>query len=230
MTYTILVLEDDFAINQLLTTQLKTEGYRVVQAYDGEEAITLFNDKIDIALLDIMVPKKTGIDVLNHIRKTSVIPVLFLTAKGEETDKLVALGMGADDYITKPFSVIEVMYRVKAHIRRYYTYNKKNNEQSTEISHGDLILNINDFTVYKNGALLELSVKEFELLQLFMENVGQVFTKHQLYEKVWNEEYYGDDNTVMVHISKLREKIGDNSKSPKYIKTIKGLGYRMEKK
>ncbi|MCT4633016.1 MAG: response regulator transcription factor [Firmicutes bacterium] len=231
MNNTILVMEDDLAINNLLSSQLKNEGFNVIQAFDGEEAIRLFNENIDIAILDIMVPKLDGIQVLTHIRKTSVIPVLFLTAKGEEMDKILALGMGADDYITKPFSMMEVIYRLKAQVRRYYAYNNTANKalEKEILKHGDLELNTKDYTLKKDGISIELSVKEFDLLKLFMQNIGQVFTKHQLYEQVWEDDYFGDDNTIMVHISKLREKIGDSPKNSKYIKTIKGLGYRMEK-
>lgn len=231
MNNTILVMEDDLAINNLLSSQLKNEGFNVIQAFDGEEAIKLFNENIDIAILDIMVPKLDGIQVLTHIRKTSVIPVLFLTAKGEEMDKILALGMGADDYITKPFSMMEVIYRIKAQVRRYYAYNNAANKDLEKeiLKHGDLELNTKDYTLKKDGISIELSVKEFDLLKLFMQNIGQVFTKHQLYEQVWEDDYFGDDNTIMVHISKLREKIGDSPKNSKYIKTIKGLGYRMEK-
>lgn len=225
----ILILEDDFAINQLLANQLKTEGFEVIQSYDGEEALRHFSDSIDLAILDIMVPKLDGVEVMKRIRETSVIPIIFLTAKDEEIDKIMALGLGADDYITKPFSMIEVVYRIKAQVRRYYEYNQNGKKElPTLLIHGDLEMNTKDFTFTKDGRVVELSVKEFEMLSFFMRHVGQVFTKHQLYEQVWGEEFYGDDNTVMVHISKLREKIGDSSKNPKYIKTIKGLGYRME--
>lgn len=229
MSNKILVLEDDFAINQLLSNQLKTEGFEVIQAFDGEEALKKFDQSIDLAILDIMVPKIDGVAVMKKIREESIIPIVFLTAKDDEVDKIMALGLGADDYITKPFSMIEVVYRIKAQIRRYYEYNQnKQKDVPKLIIHGDLQLNTKDFTFMKNETIIDLSVKEFELLSLFMRHVGQVFTKHQLYEHVWGEEFYGDDNTVMVHISKLREKIGDSSKNPIYIKTIKGLGYRME--
>jgi len=169
MSNTILVLEDDFAINQLLSTQLKNEGYKVIQAFDGEEAIEVFNNQIDLALLDIMVPKKDGVAVLQHIRKISVIPVIFLTAKGEETDKLIALGLGADDYVTKPFSVMEVMYRVKAQLRRHFTYNKKEVVDHEELVHDDLRINLKTFTLLKAGRPVELSVKEFELLSSILD-------------------------------------------------------------
>lgn len=229
MNNTILILEDDFAINQLLSNQLKKEGYEVIQAFDGEEALSKFSSTIDLAILDIMVPKKDGLSVLNEIRKISKIPILFLTAKVEEIDKVLALGLGADDYITKPFSTVEVVYRVKAHLRRYYEYNLDKEASPDILVHGDLELDMKSFTFKKNGEIVDLGVKEFELLSFFLTHVGQVFTKHQLYEKVWADEFHGDDNTVMVHISKLREKIGDTPKNSKYIRTIKGLGYRMEK-
>jgi DNA-binding response OmpR family regulator len=225
----ILLLEDDPAINRLLTSQLSTEGFKVLQCYDGEEAITQFDESIDLALLDIMVPKKDGLKVLEEIRKKSVIPVLFLTAKEEEVDKVLALGLGADDYITKPFSMIEVVYRIKAHLRRFYSYNRAETNEAKIYTNGDLTINTLDYVAQKGDEVLDLSIKEFELLAMFMKNLGQVFTKIQLYETVWEEDYYGDDNTIMVHISRLREKIGDSSKSPTYIRTIKGLGYRMEK-
>jgi len=224
----ILILEDDFGINQLLTSELKSHGFNIIQSFDGEEAINKFNPHIDLAILDIMVPKIDGVEVMKHIRKNSNIPILFLTAKDEEIDKIHTLGLGADDYITKPFSMIEVLYRIKAQLRRYYDYNHQQERQAV-IQYKDLLLNSETHTLKKGDVFIELSIKEFELLEVLMSSVGQVFTKHQLYEQIWQEEYYGDDNTVMVHISKLREKIGDSSKNPTYIKTIKGLGYRMEK-
>lgn len=224
----ILLLEDDPAINQLLASQLITEGFNVIQCYNGQEALDKFDDTINLALLDIMVPKIDGLRVLENIRQTSLIPILFLTAKEEEIDKVLALGLGADDYITKPFSMIEVVYRIKAHLRRFYTYNRTEDSTKTIYINGDLSLNLITYVAKKGEEALELSIKEFELLALFMANMGQVFTKVQLYEHVWKEDFYGEDNTVMVHISKLRDKIGDSSKTPTYIKTIKGLGYRME--
>ncbi|BES63634.1 response regulator transcription factor [Gottschalkiaceae bacterium SANA] len=223
----ILLLEDDPGINRLLTLQLQSEGYEVVQAFDGEQAIQYFNTSFHLAILDIMVPKINGFAVLEHIRKDSLIPVLFLTARNEDIDKMQALGMGADDYITKPFSLTEIVYRCKAHLRRAFEYTQVRNQ--TILTHHDLVLNKDTFEVSLNGAPLQLNVKEFELLTFFMTHVSQVFTKQQLYEQVWQADFFGDDNTVMVHISRLREKLNDNPKRPTYIKTIKGLGYRMEK-
>lgn len=222
----IMILEDDPGINQLLATQLAAEGFEVLQAYDGEEAINLFDSTVDMAVLDIMVPKKDGYQVLEHIRTISHIPILFLTARNDDLDKIRALGLGADDYVEKPFSLIEVIYRCKAHLRRYKQYH---NTTESIIYHGELCLNRQTFEVTYKNQPLTLNLKEFELLAFFMNNIGQVFTKQQLYEKVWGEDYFGDDNTVMVHISRIRDKLKDDPKKPKYIKTIKGLGYRMEK-
>lgn len=223
----ILLLEDDPGINQLLTMQLKADNYDVVQAFDGEEAIKAFDKTFHLAILDIMVPKVDGFEVLEHIRKSSVIPIIFLTARNEDLDKMKALGLGADDYVTKPFSVIEVIYRCKAQLRRYLQYG--NRKKPTELHHGDIYINKTDCIVTFQGEEISLKVKEYELLIFFIENIGQVFTKQQLYEKVWGYEFYGDDNTVMVHISRLREKLHDNPRNCKYIRTIKGIGYRMER-
>jgi len=225
----ILILEDDLGINNLITMQLHSEGYEVIQAFDGQEAINLFDNTFDLAILDIMVPIKDGFEVLEHIRKSSIIPIIFLTARDEDMDKMRALGLGADDYVTKPFSIVEVVYRCKAHLRRYLNYSNPTNELSDSVTHGDIYMQRSTFEATLSDEPLNLSVKEFELLWFFTEHIGQVFTRQQLYEHVWGAEYFGDDNTIMVHISRLREKLGENPKQPKYIKTIKGLGYRMEK-
>ncbi|MGX8795308.1 response regulator transcription factor [Fusibacter sp. JL298sf-3] len=223
----ILLLEDDRGINDLLTMQLRAEGYDVLQVFDGKSAIEAFDETIDLAILDVMVPKCDGFEVLSCLRQKSTIPIIFLTAKNEDLDKMRALGMGADDYVCKPFSVVEVVYRCKAHLRRFFQYAGK--PDAEVLVHGDIRLNKRTFEATFRGAPLPLHVKEFELLAYFMTHVGQVFTKQQIYERVWGENYYGDDNTIMVHISRIREKLGDNPKSPVYIKTIKGLGYRMER-
>lgn len=227
MKMKILLLEDDPGINNLLTRQLRAENYDVVQAFDGHEAMEVFDNTFQLAILDIMVPKADGFQVLDHIRKTSIIPIIFLTAKNEDLDKMHALGLGADDYVTKPFSVIEVVYRCKAHLRRYLQYGNRNTR--TELELGDIYVNKTDCRITFKNEEITLKVKEYELLVFFMEHVGQVFTKQQLYEKVWGHEFYGDDNTIMVHISRLREKLHDTPKNSKYIRTIKGIGYRMER-
>lgn len=222
----ILLLEDDQAISNLLKRHLEKESLVVEQYFDGQKAIEHFDGSYDLAVLDVMVPNKDGFKVLEYIRKQSNIPILFLTAREAELDKLLAFSSGADDYITKPFSIVEVVYRIKAQLRRYLEYST--NREKNILKNGDLIVEVGAFKAFLDGEILELNVKEFQLLVFFMRNIGQVFSKKQLYENIWNEVYYGDDNTVMVHISRLREKLKDNPKSPKYIRTIKGLGYRME--
>lgn len=228
MKIKILVMEDDRGINNLIKMHLKGEGYEVVQAFDGAEAIEKFTPDISLAILDVMVPEKDGFEVLSCIRKSSEIPVIFLTARGADEDKVLALGMGADDYVTKPFGMGEVISRCKAHLRRYIEYSGR--ELEGAITNGNIRIEKEAFKAYRGSSLLSLSAKEFKLLTLFMENQGRVFTKRQLYEHVWEEYFLGDDNTIMVHISRLREKLEENPKEPEYIKTIKCLGYRMESK
>lgn len=223
----ILLMEDDPGINELLTFHLKSKGYEVVSTVNGQEALEAFNETIQLAILDIMVPKVDGFQVLEAIRRISQIPILFLTAMDSEVDKLKALGLGADDYVTKPFSFMEVLYRVNALIRRAYDYQA--NKVTKQVIHKGLVFHVAEHSVTLDGQSLELNAKEYELLLYLASNPGQVFTKKQLYEQVWGESFYGDDNTVMVHISRLREKLKDDSKEPLYIKTLKGLGYRMEK-
>jgi len=224
----VLVVEDESDIRELLELHLLKEGYEVFTAKDGEEALEIFKtEKIDIALLDVMMPKVNGFKVIKSIREVSDIPIIFITARGEDEDKILGLGLGADDYVSKPFSPSEVIARVQAHLRRYLGYSKKNSE---ELICGDLILDKKSCEVKKGGEIIQLNAKEYKLLYLFMKNIGRVFTKKQLYENVWEEDYYGDSNTIMVHISHLRDKIEMNPKSPSYLKTVRGIGYKMEKK
>lgn len=230
MSSTIMIMEDDENINNLLKMHLVKEGYQVIQAFDGKQAMDLYNENIDLAILDVMVPVHNGFEVLNLIRSKSEIPIIFLTAKDEDADKVLALGLGADDYVTKPFSVIEVISRVKAHLRRYLKYSGKQGSISDNvILNGKIKLEKSTMRVFNDEKEISLSSKEYKILLFFMENLGHVFTKRQLYENVWEDEYYGDDNTIMVHISRLREKLENDSREPEMIKTVKGLGYRMEK-
>lgn len=227
----ILILEDDININNLIKMHLTKEGYKIIQSFDGKEAMELFDTEIDLAILDIMVPFHDGFEVLEYIRRKSQIPVIFLTARDEDSDKVLALGLGADDYVTKPFSVIEIISRCNAHLRRYLEYSGKLSQTAPHtnniLQNGNIIVDIDNFKISKANSEIMLNVKEFKLLVCFMKNTGRIFTKKQLYEQVWEENYFGDDNTIMVHISRLREKLEDNPKKPEYIKTIKGLGYRM---
>ncbi|MBU5590412.1 response regulator transcription factor [Clostridium sp. MSJ-4] len=224
----ILIAEDEQDIRDLIELHLIKEGYNVFKAENGLEALDIFkNNPIDLAILDVMMPKLDGFSLLKNIRENSEIPVIFLTARDEDTDKVLGLGLGADDYMTKPFSPLELIARIQAQLRRYYKYSGKKARSTFTL--GDLVLDKESCTVYKNDILLDLNAKEYKILELLMENPGRVYTKKQLYELVWQDSYYGDDNTIMVHISHIRDKIEDNQRSPKYLKTIRGIGYKLEK-
>lgn len=224
----ILLAEDEQDIRELLELHLIKESYTVFQAEDGLQALKIFNNEhIDLALLDVMMPGVDGFKVLKKIRETSEIPIIFLTARSDDTDKILGLGLGADDYIVKPFSPIEVIARIGAQLRRYYKYT--NGHLNDTLIIGNLTLNKDSFTLLKSEKVIELNPKEYKILELLMENAGKVYTKKQLYEAVWEDPYYGDNNTIMVHISHIRDKIEDNPKSPKYLKTVRGIGYKFEK-
>ncbi|CAH0120459.1 MULTISPECIES: response regulator transcription factor [unclassified Paenibacillus] len=224
----MLVVEDDIDINRLLTINLRKEGYAVEQAFDGKQALEkAANRTYSLVLLDLMLPYVNGLEVMRRIREHSTVPIVLLTAKGEETDKVIGLGAGADDYIVKPFSIHEVIARVQAHVRRHVFFNRSDAEADRPLSHGDLELDPKRCTVAKNGEPLNLTAKEFHLLKCFMTHPKQVFTKQQLFYQVWGQEYMGDDNTVMVHIRRLRAKIEDRPDEPRYIVTVWGMGYKL---
>lgn len=225
----ILIAEDEQDIRELLELHLIKEGYTVFQAGDGISALKIFNEKsIDLIVLDIMMPGLDGFKVLKRIRETSEVPVVFLTARVEDVDKILGLGLGADDYIVKPFSAMEFIARIQALLRRTYKYSNISGKGDLVIN-GELKLNKESCTIYKNDKEIDLNAKEYKILELFMDNIGKVHTKKQIYEIVWGEPYYEDDNTIMVHISHIRDKIEDNPKEPKYLKTIRGIGYKLEK-
>ncbi len=233
MNNRILLVEDDTEISEMLRNYLTAENYEVVCAADGQEACECFDHtEFHMVLLDLMIPKISGMDVMQHIRKSSVVPVIIISAKDSETDKTLELGLGADDYITKPFSVAEVLARIKANIRRRDQYDKAkydNGEDDTPqiLTAGDLALNLSDYTVSRNGSRVELTAKEFEILKLMMQNPKKVYTKEQIYSLVWKDAYLGDENAVNVHISRLRNKIEEDSRNPRYIITIWGIGYKL---
>ncbi|MDP4090956.1 MAG: response regulator transcription factor [Bacillota bacterium] len=224
----ILIAEDEKDIRQLINLHLSKDGYTVFEAENGIQAINIFREKkLDLAILDVMMPLLDGIAVLKKIREESTIPVMFLTARSEDMDKILGLGLGADDYIVKPFSPLEVCARVQALLRRYYRY-ASSQKNCGELRLGCLTLKKESCSVFRSLKELELNAKEYKLLEFLMENPGKVFTKKQLYEAVWDEPYFGDDNTIMVHISHLRDKIEANPRAPKYLKTIRGIGYKLE--
>ncbi|OCA96396.1 response regulator transcription factor [Clostridium beijerinckii] len=222
----ILVVEDDEEINNLISEALIKENYNIIQAFDGKQAIEKYNKEYQLVILDLMLPYLDGIEVLRRIRELSTVPVIILSAKDEETDRIIGLSMGADDYMIKPFSVRELVARAKAQLRRYVDYNSIETKD-TILRHNDLKLDILNYKVLKNEQELSLRPKEFELLKLFMSNPSRVFTKAQLFNSVWDNEYLNDNNTVMVHIKRLRNKIEDNPNEPKYIQTVWGIGYKL---
>jgi DNA-binding response OmpR family regulator len=226
----ILLAEDDIEISQLIESHLRQENYTVYTAHDGEEAADLFHkEKFDLILLDLMLPKVSGMDLLKRIRASSVVPVLIISAKDSDLDKALGLGFGADDYISKPFSMIELTARVQAAIRRatQYTLTESKSDTPAEITHKDLILDLHTFTANVGGKSVQLTSKEFHILKLFLTHRNRVFTKEQIYQLIWEDDYYGNENVINVHIRRLREKIEEDPSNPQFIRTIWGIGYKM---
>lgn len=225
----ILIVEDDCNISEMVSNYLTNEGFEVRAAFDGLEAIKCFEQEdFDLVLLDLMIPGLDGMKVMKAIRETSVTPIMIVSAKDSDADKAMGLGFGADDYITKPFSLVELSARIKANIRRATKYVQVVEKQENEvICIGDLEIDLQRYEIRKKGEVVKLTSKEFEILKLLATNRERVYTKAQIYSLVWNEEYYGDDNVINVHIRRLREKIEDDNANPIYIKTVWGIGYKM---
>lgn len=227
----ILIIEDDADIREGIRILLSSEGYRITEASNGMEGLKLLSDDIDLVILDIMMPGISGLRVCEEIRKISYVPVLFLTAKAQESDKLIGLMAGGDDYLIKPFSYAELLGRVTSLLRRYQVYGgmKEVSSPSNEwIEYLDIRLNKSNNEVIKKDADLELTDIEYKILRLLMENPKKIFSIQNLYESVWEEPFiYSSGNTVMVHIRKLRLKIEDNPDNPDYIQTVWGKGYRL---
>lgn len=223
----ILLVEDDVEISTMLKNFLCTENYEVVTASDGESACErFFSDEFSLVLLDLMIPGISGMGVMGKIRESSTVPIIILSAKDTDSDKTLGLGLGADDYITKPFSVTEVLARIKANIRRNTQYDAAASAGQPVLTKGALTMDLNDYSVKKDGILIDLTAKEFEILKLLLQNPRKVYTKEQIYSLVWNDAYLGDENAVNVHISRLRTKIEDNPRDPRYIVTVWGIGYK----
>jgi len=224
----ILLVEDDEAINNMIKKSLIKEGYKVSNVFDGQGALDAWkNEEFKLIILDIMLPNIDGIEVMRRIRLKSMVPILMVSAKAEECDKVIGLGLGADDYLVKPFSIAELMARVKAQLRRYMYYNPNEDTTKNIIEYGEIKLDLNNYSIIKKGKTINLRLKEYEIIKLFFENTNKVFTKAQIFNSVWGEEYMGDDNTVMVHIRRVRNKIEDNPDEPKIIETVWGIGYRL---
>ena len=234
----ILLVEDDKEIREGIEIFLRGQGYRVFQAADGVEGLkVLEQEEIHLAIVDIMMPRMDGVTMVVKLREHYDFPVIFLSAKSEEVDKIMGLNMGADDYITKPFTPMELLARVNSHLRRYNRFmallNRKEEKEEEENSNiyriGGLELNEDTVEVMVDGEPAKLTPMEFKILSLLMKNPGRVFSTGQIYELVWNDPSLGSENTVAVHIRHLREKIEIDPANPRYIKVVWGLGYKMEK-
>lgn len=228
MKYNILICDDERDIVSALKLYLDDENYKLFEAYNGKEALEIIdNNEIHLLLLDIMMPKMNGLETLATLRKDKNIPVILLTAKSEDTDKVLGLNIGADDYVTKPFNPIELLARVKSQIRRYTKLGAQNNNENI-LKVGEIILDDSKKVVLNFGEEVSLTPKEYGILKLFMENPGVVFSLKDIYKSVWQETSYGSENTVAVHIRHLREKLEINPDEPRHLKVVWGQGYKIE--
>lgn len=229
---TILVVDDNREIVYSISELLKYEGYEVVKAYDGLEALEAAEQhKVDLILLDVMMPRLNGLSALMKLREHIKIPVIILSAKTEESDKVSGLMLGADDYVSKPYNSADLIARIKAQLRRYHVFGEAKPEMSeNRLINGGLVLDKAQGIFMADGEQIRLTAKEYKIMSLFMEHPGQVFSAEQIYENVWQEEAaFAVENTVMVHIRHIREKIEIDTKNPRYIKVVWGIGYKMER-
>jgi len=227
MEKTILVVDDEKPIADILQFNLQKEGYTIYCAYDGEEALKMVEEvQPDLLILDIMIPKRDGMEVCREVRKKYEMPIIMLTAKDSEIDKVLGLELGADDYVTKPFSTRELIARVKANLRRHQAVaSAEDEEENSEITIGSLVIHPDAYVVSKRGETIELTHREFELLYYLAKHIGQVMTREHLLQTVWGYDYYGDVRTVDVTVRRLREKVEDNPSHPAWIVTRRGVGY-----
>ena len=227
----ILVCDDDKEIVDAIEIYLLQEGYQIYKAYDGEQAIRILKEKtVHLLILDIMMPKLDGIHATLKIREYSSIPIIILSAKSEDSDKILGLNIGADDYVTKPFNPLELVARVKSNLRRYTMLGSLNTENNALFRVGGLCIDDDTKEVTVDGESVKLTPIEYNILLLLVKNCGRVFSIDQIYESIWNEEAIGADNTVAVHIRHIREKIEINPKDPRYLKVVWGVGYKFEAK
>lgn len=227
----ILVVDDEREIADLVELYLKNENYTVYKFYSAKDALDcIAKDMIDLAILDVMLPDTSGFTICQKIREKYTYPVIMLTAKEEEIDKITGLTLGADDYITKPFRPLELVARVKAQLRRYWKYNKVSEQEENIIIHSGLVLNIDTHECLLNEQPLTLTPTEFSILRILCQRKGNVVSAEELFHEIWGDEYFSkSNNTITVHIRHLREKMNDSVENPKYIKTIWGVGYKIEK-
>lgn len=227
---TILIVDDEKEIRNLIAIYLKNEGYDVLEASDGEEGLSLLKKhKVHLIVLDIMMPNVDGIEMCMKVREIAEMPIIMLSAKSQDMDKIVGLTLGADDYVTKPFNPLELIARIKSQLRRYIKMNRLDDMDENEIEIGDMRINTDTHEVIVNNEKVKLTPREFSILDLLARNQGIVMSAEQIYEKVWKEEAIQSENTVMVHIRKIRERIETNPRNPQYIKTVWGVGYKIEK-
>ena len=228
--YNILVCDDEKDIVSALRIYLMAEGYQIFEAYNGKEVLEVFaGNEIHLVIMDIMMPQMDGIEAMVKLREQSNVPVILLTAKSEDTDKVLGLTIGADDYVTKPFNPLELTARVKSQLRRYTKLGNKAANNENVYQTGGLIINDDLKEVTVDGEAVKLTPIEYNILLLLVKNQGKVFSINQIYESIWNEEAIGADNTVAVHIRHIREKIEVNPKDPRYLKVVWGVGYKIEK-
>ncbi|MPN11372.1 Transcriptional regulatory protein WalR [bioreactor metagenome] len=227
----VLIVDDDVEIVDSIELYLRNEGIHIFKAYDGMQALEiLVSNDIHLILMDIMMPKLDGIKATIKIREEKQIPIILVSAKSEDVDKIIGLNIGADDYITKPFNPLELVARVKSHLRRYLNWSNYNDlNDISKLKNGELELNTKTNEVFVDGDCVKLTPIEFKILKLLMTNKGQVFSIEQIYEKVWNENSFNADNIVSVHIRRIREKIEINPREPRYLKVVWGVGYKIEK-
>ena len=228
--YNILVVDDDKEIVGAIEIYLKKEGYNILKAYNGNQALKIMEEnEIHLVILDIMMPGKDGMETLEEIRKDKSMPVILLSAKSEDYDKIGGLNSGADDYITKPFNPLELIARVNSNLRRYVSFGSLENKSNSKIyQSGELVVNDETKKVTVDGKEVKLTATEFNILKFLLENKGKVYSIPEIYENVWKEEGFGAENIIAVHIRHIREKIEINPKEPKYLKVIWGIGYKIE--
>ena len=227
----ILFADDDPEIREVVRILLEHEGFEVIEASNGKEAVEKSGGSVDLIILDVMMPGKSGILACLEIRKKLTVPILFLTARTQDSDKALGFCAGGDDYLAKPFSYAELAARVKSHLRRYTSLGDIHAFVSAaNIVNGKLMFNGEEKVLYADGEPIKLTATETKIVDLFMHNLGRIFPAEEIYRRVWNEEAYAAENTVMVHIRRIREKIEYNPKEPEYLKVVWGIGYKMEKK
>lgn len=232
MNECILVVDDDREIVKAIAILLEKEGYVVLRAYDGLEALDMLaSNQVQLLIMDVMMPRLDGLSAVMKIREKRNLPIIVFSAKSEDSDKVLGLSMGADDYVTKPYNPQELAARVKSHLRRYTRLGDIHaSEQTEELTNGRLCFRTNERVLYADGEPVKLTATETKIMELLMRNLGRVFPAEEIYRRVWEEEAYAPENTVMVHIRRIREKIELNPKEPEYLKVVWGIGYKMEKK